>query len=240
MSGAVLDHRGETMPAAPTKRPGEGRRIRLTDVVKEFHTQFGIKRVIDGISFDIEYGEKIAVLGRNGAGKSTLVKLIGGVEPPTSGTIDIGLNMSWPVAFGGGFDVSMSGYDNIRFIARLYGKQITDMVDFVDDFAELGKNLRLPVRTYSSGMRARLMFALTLAIEFECILIDELIAVGDQRFHRRCHDELFVKRKDCAMILISHDVLTIREYCQKALVLKAGRGRVFEDLDFAISIYSSL
>lgn len=232
----------ERRPLQPTSTDASptGRRIRVTDVVKEFHTQFGIKRVIDGISFDVGYGEKIAVLGRNGAGKSTLVKLIGGVEPPTSGTIDIGLNMSWPVAFGGGFDLSMSGYDNIRFIARLYSKPISDMVDFVDDFAELGKNLRLPVRTYSSGMRARLMFALTLAIEFECILIDELIAVGDQRFHRRCHDELFVKRKDCAMILISHDINTIREYCHKALVLKAGRGRVFEDLDFAISIYSSL
>lgn len=220
--------------------PATPRRIRVTDVVKEYHTQFGMKRVIDGISFDIEPGEKIAVLGRNGSGKSTLVKLIGGVEPPTSGTIDVGLSMSWPVAFGGGFDVSMSGYDNIRFIARLYGKPIAAMAEFVDDFAELGKNLRLPVRTYSSGMRARLMFALTLAIDFECMLIDELIAVGDQRFHRRCHDELFVKRKDCAMILISHDIATIREYCKKALVLKQGRGRVFEDLDFAISIYASL
>ena len=236
MSRAIVEEPRRPQSPASTA----GRRIRVTDLVKEFHTQFGVKRVIDGISFDIEYGEKIAVLGRNGAGKSTLVKLIGGVEPPTSGSIDIGLEMSWPVALGGGFDVSMSGFDNIRFIARLYGKPITDMIDFVDDFAELGKNLRLPVRTYSSGMRARLMFALTLAIDFECILIDELIAVGDQRFHRRCHDELFVKRKDCAMILISHDIHTIREYCHKALVLKAGRGRVFDDLDFAISIYSSL
>ncbi|TCT04015.1 ABC transporter ATP-binding protein [Aquabacter spiritensis] len=227
-------------PLAAPNAHGSDRRIRLVNVVKEFHTQFGMKRVIDGITFDIAYGEKIGVLGRNGAGKSTLVKLIGGVEPPTSGTIDIGMKMSWPVAFGGGFDLSMSGYDNIRFIARLYDKSIPDMIDYVDDFAELGNYLKLPVRTYSTGMRARLMFALTLGIDFECILIDEVIAVGDQRFHRRCHEELFVKRKDQSMILISHDVNTIREYCNKALVLKSGRGRVFEDVDFAISIYASL
>lgn len=216
------------------------REIRLTNIVKEYHTQFGVKRVLDGITFGVAKGEKIAVLGRNGAGKSTLVKLIGGVEPPTSGDVDIGMSMSWPVALGGGFDVSMSGLDNIRFIARLYKKSIHEMIEFVDDFAELGKNLKLPVRTYSSGMRARLMFALTLSIDFECMLIDELIAVGDQRFHRRCHDELFVKRKDCAMILVSHDVHTIRQYCSSALVLKKGRGRVFDDMDLAINIYSTL
>lgn len=216
------------------------REIRLTNIVKEYHTQFGVKRVLDGISFSVAKGEKIAVLGRNGAGKSTLVKLIGGVEPPTSGDVDIGMSMSWPVALGGGFDISMSGLDNIRFIARLYKKSIHEMIEFVDDFAELGKNLKLPVRTYSSGMRARLMFALTLSIDFECMLIDELIAVGDQRFHRRCHDELFVKRKDCAMILVSHDVNTIRQYCSSALVLKKGRGRVFDDMDLAINIYSTL
>ena len=225
---------GEAAPAT-TKRE-----IRMTNIVKEYHTQFGTKRVLDGISFSVAQGEKIAVLGRNGAGKSTLVKIIGGVELPTSGEIDVGMSMSWPVALGGGFDVTMSGLDNIRFIARIYKKSIPDMIAFVDDFAELGKNLRLPVRTYSSGMRARLMFALTLSIDFECMLIDELIAVGDQRFHRRCHDELFVKRKDCAMILVSHDVHTIRQYCSRALVLKKGRGRVFDDIDFAISIYSTL
>jgi capsular polysaccharide transport system ATP-binding protein len=230
-----------SLPAVPgAGGPGHKREIRMTNIVKEYHTQFGVKRVLDGISFHIEKGEKIAVLGRNGAGKSTLVKLIGGVEPPTHGDIDIGMSLSWPVAIGGGFDLSMSGLDNIRFIARVYKKQIPEMIDYVDDFAELGKNLKLPVRMYSSGMRARLMFALSLAIDFECMLIDELIAVGDQRFHRRCHDELFVKRKDCAMILVSHDINVIQQYCNRALVLKKGRGRVFEDLELAISIYSTL
>jgi len=214
--------------------------IRLDEIVKEYHTPIGMRRVLDGIGFEIVKGEKIAVLGRNGAGKSTLVKIIGGVEPPTSGTITRDLSMSWPIAFSGGFDVTMSGLDNIRFIARLYGVDGADAVARVDDFAELGRLLSLPVKTYSSGMRSRLMFGLTLAVDFDCFLIDEVISVGDQRFQRKCHDELFVKRAGCAMILVSHDMHMIRTYCNKALVLKNGRGRVLEDLELALSIYETM
>jgi capsular polysaccharide transport system ATP-binding protein len=216
------------------------RRIEAVEIVKEYHTQIGVRRVLDGISFSIGAGEKIAVLGRNGAGKSTIVKIIGGVEPPTSGYIRRGLSMSWPIAFSGGFEVGMTGLDNIRFIARVYDAPIKDTVAFVDDFAELGRQLFLPVKTYSSGMRARLAFALTLAIDFECFLIDEVIAVGDQRFHRKCHDALFVQRQHCAMILVSHDVSIIRQYCQKALVMKSGRARVFDNIEAALEIYRTL
>ena len=217
-----------------------GRVIAAENVTKEFESPIGMRRVLDGISFQVGPAEKIGVLGRNGAGKSTLVKIIGGVDPPTTGRIHRGLSMSWPIAFGGGFETSMSGHDNIRFIARVYDRPITETVAFVDDFAELGRQLYNPVKTYSSGMRARLAFALTLAVDFECFLIDEVIAVGDQRFHKKCHDALFVERRDCAMILVSHDIGIIREYCSKALVLKAGRGRVFDDLDLAIDIYQHL
>ena len=158
---------------------------------------------------DVGMGDKIAVLGKNGAGKSTLVKIIGGVEAPTAGSVHRGLFMSWPVAFSGGFEKTMSGIDNIRFIATLYQRDVEHLIAFVDDFAELGRQLLLPVRNYSSGMRMRLAFALTLAIDFECFLIDEVLAVGDQRFHRKCHDALFVARANCAMILVSHDVHTL-------------------------------
>lgn len=222
------------------KMVGVERRLDVIDIVKEYHTQIGLRRVIDGVSFSVGPGEKFAVLGRNGAGKSTLVKIIGGVEPPTSGEVCRGMNMSWPIAFGGGFEVGMSGLDNIRFISRIYNVPYDETVAFVDDFAELGRQLFLPVRTYSSGMRARLAFALTLAIDFECFLIDEVIAVGDHRFHERCHEALFVKRKQCAMIMVSHDTGIIREYCNRALVMKDGRGRIFDDVDFAIEIYNSL
>jgi capsular polysaccharide transport system ATP-binding protein len=230
----------EGLVSAAASRKRASRSILVSNIVKDYHTQIGVKRVLDGISMKVEAGEKIAVLGRNGAGKSTLVKIIGGVEPPTSGHIHRGLFMSWPIALAGGFESTMSGIDNVRFIARIYGKPLKDTVEQVDDFAELGRHLLLPVKTYSSGMRARLAFALTLAIDFECFLIDEVISVGDQRFHRKCHDALFVQRKHCAMILVSHDIHIIRSYCDKALILKAGHGIVLDDLDAALSIYDTL
>jgi capsular polysaccharide transport system ATP-binding protein len=222
--------------------PGPARRgaIVAERIGKVYDTQTGPKQVLTDIDFAIEPGQKLAVLGRNGAGKSTLVKIIGGVERPSTGAIRRGMSMSWPLAFSGGFEVSMTGYDNIRFIARIYNRPIAETIERVDDFAELGQNLLLPVKYYSSGMRARLAFALTVAIDFDCYLIDEVIAVGDQRFHQKCHDALFRDRADAAMILVSHDTGIIRDYCSSALVLKNGYGRVFTDLDQAIAIYATL
>lgn len=230
------------LPKATNARqaPANGKRIQVSNLTKLYETQIGWRRVLDDVSFSLEPGEKIAVLGRNGAGKSTLVRIIGGVETPSGGTVRRGLFQSWPIAFAGGFEVAMSGFDNIRFIARIYDVPIRETIEKVDDFAELGRLLYLPVKTYSSGMRARLAFALTLAIDFECFLIDEVIAVGDQRFQRKCYDALFVQRVHRAMILVSHDVNIVRQYCDKALVLKSGRGRVFDDLDLALDIYHSL
>jgi capsular polysaccharide transport system ATP-binding protein len=217
-----------------------GRCIAVTDLVKEVHTSLGRRRVLDGISFEVGLGEKIAVLGGNGAGKSTLLRIIGGVDSKTSGEVHRGLFMSWPLGFAGGMGHEMTGVDNVRFIARLYGAPVEQMVEFVDDFAELGRQLFLPVKFYSSGMQMRLAFAMTLAINFECFLIDEVLAVGDHRFHQKCYDALFVARQNSAMIMISHDTSIIRKYCNQALVLKNGRGRVFSDVDFAIKIYQSL
>lgn len=214
--------------------------IYLNRISKEYHTPIGTRRVLDNISCEVARGEKIAVLGRNGAGKSTLVKIIGGVEPPTSGNLHKGLFMSWPLAFAGAVEGMMTGRDNAKFIARLYGKPFDELIEFVNEFAELGKQIDVPVRNYSIGMRMRLAFALTLAIDFECFLIDEVLSVGDQRFHRKCYDELFVKRKNCAMILVSHDVATIRQFCNKVLILKNGRGKVFDDVEMAIKIYQTL
>jgi capsular polysaccharide transport system ATP-binding protein len=229
-------------PALPLATPSRqaGPRIVADGIYKSYDTPTGPKHVLKDVSFSVGPGEKMAVLGRNGAGKSTLVKIVGGVERPSSGAIRRKMSLSWPLAFGGGFEVAMTGLDNIRFIARLYDRPIRETIERVDDFAELGSNLLLPVKLYSSGMRARLAFALTLAIDFDCYLIDEVISVGDQRFHRKCHDALFVERKDAAMILVSHDIGIIREYCSSGLVLKRGHGQVFDDLDLAISIYATL
>lgn len=216
------------------------RKVSITGLTKEYHTPIGCRQVLDGVSFDVLEGQKIAIVGRNGSGKTTLMKLISGVETPTRGTVSRGLFMSWPLGFSGGLGGEMTGRDNARFIARLYNKDIDDVIAFVDDFAELGAQLDVPLRDYSTGMNMRLAFALTLAVDFECFLIDEVMSVGDQRFHRKCYEALFVQRQHCAMILISHDISIIKKFCSKVVVLKGGRSRVFDDIDFGLSIYQTL
>ena len=219
---------------------GESRAVVADNIVKEFHSEAGVHRVLDGISFRVEMGNRLAVLGRNGAGKSTLIQILAGLQRATSGSVHRGLRMSWPLALGGGFEGELTGYDNIRFIARLYNVPFKETYAFVEDFTELGKALNMPVRFYSSGMRMRLAFALSLAIDFECFLIDEVILVGDHRFQEKCHHEIFDKRDDRAMILAIHNNGVVRERCTSALVLHDGRGRVFDDTELATNIYSSL
>ena len=214
--------------------------IRVSNLCKEYRGEGKVHRVLSNISFDVERGEKLAVLGRNGAGKSTLMRLIGGVEVPTSGRIEREMSLSWPLGLQGGFQPSLTGNDNMRFIARVYDKPFDYIRAFVDDFAELGKYLSEPLKTYSTGMRARFAFALSLAIDFDCYLVDEIIAAGDQRFQRRSHEELFEKRADRSMILASHIGDIVRTYCSRALVLHRGRGKVFDDLDLALDIYNDL
>jgi capsular polysaccharide transport system ATP-binding protein len=134
----------------------------------------------------------------------------------------------------------LTGYDNARFIARIYGHQYSEIREFVEEFTELGPQLKMPVKTYSSGMRARLAFALSLAIEFDCYLIDEIIMVGDANFHHKCHHELFEKRGDRALVLASHSPELIREFCDRALVLHQGLGTVYRDVNEALEVYEAL
>ena len=210
------------------------------DLRKAYPMGAGRKLVLDGLNFSVAPGQKLGVLGRNGAGKTTLIKLIGGVEMPSSGRITRGMTVSWPLGFGGGFQGSLTGYDNARFIARIYGVDYREIRDFLEDFTELGRQLQMPVKTYSSGMRARLAFALSLGIEFDCYMIDEVILVGDQNFQRKCHEELFEKRADRALILASHSAGMIRDYCGSAMVLDGGRGAHYDDVEEALAVYSAL
>ncbi|HXC91650.1 MAG TPA: ABC transporter ATP-binding protein [Stellaceae bacterium] len=214
--------------------------IKVTRVCKDYPKEGGgNRRVLSDVSFDLTRGEKIAVLGRNGAGKSTLIRLLGGIELPSSGTIERSMSISWPVALAGGVHGILTGNDNIRFIARVYGKPFQELRDYVEDIAQLGKFLSEPVRTYSTGMAGRLNFALSLAVDFDCYLIDEVIAAGDHGFQVRCHEELFEKRADRALILASHVPEIVRSYCSRALVLHRGRAKMFDDLALALDIYSA-
>lgn len=183
-------------------------------------------------------GEKIGILGRNGAGKSTLIRLISGVEAPTSGIIRREMSISWPLAFSGAFQGSLTGMDNLRFICRIYNADIEYVKAFTESFSELGRYLYEPVKNYSSGMKARLAFALSLSVEFDCYLIDEVIAVGDSRFSDKCRYELFEKRQDRSIILVSHSPNAIRQYCDNAMVLDQGKMLEFPSIDEAYQYYN--
>ena len=150
------------------------------------------------------------------------------------------MSVSWPLAFGGAFQGSLSGLDNLRFICRIYGLNYAPTRKFVDDFAELGSQLGEPVKTYSSGMRARLAFALSIAIEFECYLIDEVIMVGDARFYQRCQDELFSKRGERALVVVSHDMNFIREVCDTAAVIHDSTMTMCGSVGEAVDFYHAL
>jgi capsular polysaccharide transport system ATP-binding protein len=211
--------------------------IRLSNIVKRYHTRHGEATIIDHANLVVHPGEKVGILGRNGAGKSTLIRLISGAERPTSGMVERSMSVSWPLAFSGAFQSSLTGLDNLRFICRVYGVSTEDKIPYVQEFSELGKYLREPLKTYSNGMRARLAFAISMVIEFDCFLVDEIIAVGDARFHAKCSEELFEKRKDRAMILVSHDARFIRKHCQHAAVLVDGKLHSFDHVDEAFAFY---
>lgn len=211
--------------------------ILVDNIHKSYPTRSGMVPVLRGITFPVRRGEKVAILGRNGAGKSTLVRLISGAELPTAGRIHRGMSVSWPLAFGGAFQSALTGLDNMRFICRIYGLDWQSRVPFIEDFSELGAYLREPVRSYSSGMRARLAFAISMVVEFDCFLIDEIIAVGDARFHEKCHVELFERRADRAMIIVSHDAPYIRDYCNRIGVLHEGQLTMFDDIDAGYDFY---
>lgn len=213
--------------------------ISVKNVSKRYHTRNGWKTVLQDINFELKKGEKIGILGRNGSGKSTLIRLMSGVEPPTSGVIDRQMSISWPLAFSGAFQGSLTGMDNLRFISRIYGTDLEYMQHFTEEFSELGDYLYEPVKKYSSGMKARLAFAISLSVEFDCYLIDEVIAVGDSRFSEKCKYELFEKRKDRSIILVSHSPAAIKEYCDNAMVLNNGIMHKFDNMGEAYKFYHS-
>lgn len=197
--------------------------IEVIDLVKQYPSNAGLRTILDGINMVVHPGDRVGILGRNGAGKSTLIRMIAGAEPVTSGTIRRSMSVSWPLAFTGGFHGRLTGLDNLRFICRIYNADFDAHLPFVEEFTDLGSYLNEPVMTYSSGMRARLAFAVSMTINFDCYLVDEVMAVGDERFRERCQYELFEKRKDKTMIMVSHSRGYLQANCNRFLLLREGK-----------------
>lgn len=208
--------------------------IGLRNAAKSFRAGPERRVILDGVSLDLPSGRSIGVFGANGSGKSTLVRLIAGVEPLDAGRVIRAGRVSFPLGFGGTFHPHLTGRENVRFLARVYGAQVEPVLDYVERFAELGGYFRAPVETYSSGMTARLAFGACLAIRFDLYLIDEVTAVGDARFRRKCQEAFEARAAEADVIIVSHDEGTIRAWCDMGIVLADGRLEVFEDLDMAM------
>jgi capsular polysaccharide transport system ATP-binding protein len=210
--------------------------IHLNHVVKSYRLREGRKVVLRNITATFPK-TNIAILGANGAGKSTLLRLIAGTELPDSGTILREGRISWPLGFAGSFNGTLSGAENVRFVARIYGEDTERVLDFVEAFAELGEFFHMPVSSYSSGMRARLAFGVSMAVAFDYYLVDEITAVGDDKFRQKCFTTFTEKLANSSIIMISHSKATLKQYCQIGAVLHQGELAFCHDLNEAIALH---
>lgn len=211
--------------------------IRLENLTKTYVLNGRRKTVADNISAVFPTGVSVALLGRNGAGKSSLLRMISGEMLPSSGQILSNGSISWPVGFAGSFNREMTGEQNARFVARVYGVDTDEMVDFVRDFAELQEHFYLPIRTYSSGMKARLAFGVSMAVPFDTYLVDEVTAVGDQAFKAKSNRVFNRRLRTAGAIVVSHSMALLRNICQAGAVLENGRLSYFHDLEEAIDVH---
>ena len=214
--------------------------IAFEDVSKSYRIRKFEKKVFTNLNFTIERGDSVGICGANGAGKSTLMRLLAGVEQPTSGRIVREMSTSWPIGYSSCFQSSLTGADNARFISRIYNRDENDLLAFVEDFAQLGPYLYQPVHTYSAGMAARLAFGVSLAIEFECYLVDEVTGAGDERFRVRCEEALLHRRDNATLIMVSHDPGTLRQYCRRGAVVYGGNLVFFDTIDEASEVHHRL
>lgn len=214
--------------------------IQLNRVYKYYRQNQHHKVILNHVSAVFESGYSYGLLGVNGAGKSTTLRVIAGIELPNSGHIHRSARVSWPLGFSGGFHTMISGRENLHFIARAYGADIAKVTRFVADFSELGDYINAPVKTYSSGMMARLAFGVSLAIDFDCYLIDEVTAVGDARFRRRAKEAFDIRRKNSDLIMVSHSISDVKEYCDRGAVLVDGQLLMYSTVDEAVEMYNKL
>jgi len=213
--------------------------IELSGINKMYPTTSGQKVVLNDVSFSFPSQTNVGILGRNGSGKSTLLRILAGTEEPDSGTIVRSGTVSWPIGFSGGFNGSLNGEENCRFVARIYGQDVDEVVGFTADFAELGEYFYMPVKTYSSGMRARLAFGLSMAVEFDAYLVDEVTAVGDTTFQERCRKAFLDRSGRSSVIIVSHNINTVKSYCDRCAVLRDGKLFYFESVNDAERFYEA-
>jgi len=214
--------------------------IEFKNVSKYYDTKNGKNIILDNVSFKFPDHKNIGVLGVNGAGKSTLLRLIAGSEYPNKGKIIRKGRYSWPLGFTGSFHDTLTGVENLRFACRIYDADVKYVTEYVRDFSELGKYIEEPIRTYSSGMRSRLAFALSMAIDFDVYLGDEIMGVGDKGFQKKCHDAFDEKRESSSVIIVSHSMKTIRDYSDVAILLTGEKLEIHDDVDEAIDLYNNL
>jgi len=214
--------------------------IRFENLTKSFWVRGGRKVVIDNLNLTLPTGKSLALMGRNGSGKSTLLKIIAGIMPADYGRVITDGTISWPVGFGGSFHKQMSGAQNTRFVARVYGVDTESLLAFVEDFAELGVQFYSPVNTYSSGMKARLGFGISMGIKFDTYLLDEVTAVGDASFNRKSRAVFLERVKTASAIMVSHQTAKLRGFCDSGIVLTEGGLEYYEDLEEGIARHLDL
>lgn len=214
--------------------------IRLEGVSKAFRLRADWKVILDDVSLTLPSGRALALLGRNGAGKTTLLQMISGTTQPDRGRVATMGAVSWPVGFGGSLHGDLTGAQNTRFIARIYGVETAELLDFVEDFAELGGHFHMPIRSYSAGMKSRLGFAMSMGIPFDTYLVDEVTAVGDAAFRRKSKAVFRERIRSASAIMVSHNLAELRDYCDAALLLEAGELRYFPDLNEAIATHKAM
>ena len=214
--------------------------IRFENLSKGYWVRGQWKTVIDNLSAELPTGRSLALLGRNGAGKSTLMRIIAGTERPTAGRVVSDGTISWPVGYGGSFHPDLTGLQNTRFIGRVYGVDTDELVAFVEDFAEIGEHFHMPVRTYSSGMRSRLTFGISMGIRFDTYLVDEVTAVGDARFKIKSQAVFRARMKDASAIVVSHNMKELYAFCDAGIVLHDGRLEYFDKVYPAIQRHEAL
>lgn len=208
--------------------------------IRDLDAWYGRAQILFGVSLDVEAGEAAVLIGRNGAGKSTLLRLLGGIDQPDHGAVITDRTISWPVGLSGGFQGNLTARENVQFVCRIHGahgEALRSKVRFVQEFAEIGDYFDLPMRSFSSGMRSRVAFGLSMAFDFDYYLIDEVMAVGDAQFKAKSKDVMLARLKQSNVILTSHNMGDIRLYCNVVLHVDQGRVAVYEDIEAGIRAY---